>query len=179
MVVAIGLVLLPFVTAKAEVATFRGCTVDTETFAIPSYALESRFGHLYLSHPFVHLFFAHERNQLAPVYLPESGWAYIDRDGRVVVQNVATMDNGANAFHDGLVRITHAGKWGLADMRGRMVVPLRYDGMLDYQSGLGWKACTGCRTVTAGEHSWFEGGVWVALQRGANNILTERSSSDH
>ena len=82
-----------------------------------------------------------------------------------MVRNVATMDNFANAFHYGLVRVSNGGKWGLADMHGRLVVSLRYDGMLDYQPGEGWKACLGCRSVSDGEHSGFDGGHWISLDR--------------
>jgi hypothetical protein len=52
------------------------------------------------------------------------GWIYVDRTGRVLARNVAAMDNGADGFHTGLVRVTRDGKWGLATTRGRLAVPM-------------------------------------------------------
>jgi hypothetical protein len=132
---------------------------------LPACAIETRHGQSFVARRFLPQLFTAERNPLVAVNLPVSGWSYIDRRGKVVVRNVATMDNFANAFHYGLVRVSVGGKWGLADMRGRLVAPLRYDGMLDYQPGEGWKACMECRSVSDGEHSWFEGGHWISLDR--------------
>jgi hypothetical protein len=75
------------------------------------------------------------------------------------------MDNGANDFHHGLVRVRRDDKWGLADTKGKLVVPLRYDGMLDSAPNFGWVACSGCHDVSdkSGEYHWFEGGKWLRL----------------
>jgi hypothetical protein len=75
------------------------------------------------------------------------------------------MDNGANEFHHGLVRVTKDNKWGLADIQGRMIVPLTYDGILDYQADAGWLASTGCKDVKQGEYRDFQGGNWLRLDR--------------
>lgn len=113
---------------------------------------------------YVPAIFASTNKPLIAVFLP-TGWVYINRRGEVVVSDVAVMDNGANVFHHGLVRVTRDHRWGLADTRGRLVVPLEYDGMLDYQPGKGWQVCTGCRAASDGEHGWFEGGRWGWLDR--------------
>ena len=167
-----GVLLLLPIGTKAQVIESQGCKVDAEIISLPPCAVLKKHGHVFIAQPFVHLFFPTKPEALAPVYLPDDGWAYIDRTGRVVVSDVATMDNSASEFHDGLVRVTRDHKRGLADTRGRIIVPLKYDGMLDYQAGFGWKACTECLTKTDGEHSWFEGGEWVVLQRGSNQTIT-------
>jgi hypothetical protein len=53
----------------------------------------------------------------------------------------------------------------LADPRGKLVVPLQYDGAFDYEPRSGWLVCKGCHTVTddGGEYHWFEGGEWFRL----------------
>src|SRR6185312_794718 len=43
---------------------------------------------------------------LAVLKSATSGWLYVSRTGRVVIRGVPTMDNWADTFHDGLVRIT-------------------------------------------------------------------------
>ncbi|MEP6897882.1 MAG: WG repeat-containing protein [Rhodanobacter sp.] len=142
------------------------CKVDADLPSVPSCALETRHGQLRVIAKYLQPLVASTDRRLIAVRLP-AGWAYIDRHGRVVVTDVAVMDNGANDFHHGLVRVTHNDKWGLADIHGRLVAPLTYDGMLDYQPGKGWNVCTGCRAASDGEHGWFEGGKWGSLdQRG-------------
>jgi hypothetical protein len=112
------------------------------------------------------LFFPSGKARLASVVLPGGGWAYFNRRGLIVVQDVATFDNGASSFHNGLVRVVRNKKWGLANAQGLFVVPLKYDGMLEYEeSNKGWKVCMDCREVSDGEHSWFEGGEWYWLDR--------------
>jgi hypothetical protein len=81
----------------------------------------------------------------------------------VVVQNVAAGDNAASEFQDGLVLVTKDGKWGLADTRGKLVVPMQYDGMMGNFKESGWLACSGCQVVHQGEHWWLSGGKWVRL----------------
>lgn len=141
------------------------CNVEHESLELPRCALEARDGHLYVAARFLPQLFMGADAQLVARVLPQRGWSYIDRVGKVVVSHVAVMDNYASAFHHGLVRIHQDSRWGLADRDGTLVVPLNYDGMLDYQSGDGWKACTGCQVRTDGEHRWFEGGQWVTLDR--------------
>lgn len=146
------------------------CVVDGETWSLPPCAMETRHGHAYVAARYLPKLFSGSREHLVARILPGSGWSYIDRSGKVVVRHVATMDNDASAFHHGLVRVNRDGKWGLADEEGRLVVPPSYDGILDYQPGLGWRACTGCRSQTGGEHSWFEGGDWITLDRRGRKI---------
>ena len=137
------------------------CVVDEEMVVLPRCALETRGGQLYVGQRFVRLLFSNTRKKMVATGAKGEGWIYVDRTGRVLVRNVATMDNGADSFHGGLVRVTRGGKWGLATMRGRLAVPMEFDGILDpYQGEPRWAACKGCRTVGDGEHHWFEGGTW-------------------
>jgi hypothetical protein len=150
-----------------------GCHVDAEEAAIgvlPACAVLRQHGKLRVVQRHLAAL-AFNPYGLAPVCLQGIGgassdtcWAYVNRRGWVIVRDVAVMDNGANEFHHGLVRVTRGGKWGLADTRGKLVVPLRYDGMLDHDPQHGWSSCTGCRAVQDqwGYHE-FVGGQWLRL----------------
>jgi hypothetical protein len=152
--------------AQSQVVRRGDCVVDAEVLLLPKCALETRDGHLYIFKEFLPLLFSTGKGRLASAALPEDGWAYFDRRGLIVVRNVANFDNGPSPFHHGLVRVNREGKWGLADSNGPFVVPLMYDGMLEYEEpNRGWKVCTGCRSVSAGEYGWFEGGDWYWLDR--------------
>jgi hypothetical protein len=152
--------------AECQVVHRGDCVVDAEIPLLPECALETRDGHLYVFKEYAPLFFSSGKARLASAGLPEGGWAYFNRRGMIVVQHVANFDNGPGPFHHGLVRVNSKGKWGLVDPNGRFVVPLTYDGMFEYdEPNRGWRVCTGCRTVSDGEHSWFEGGVWNWLDR--------------
>ena len=160
---------------SAQVVKYGACTIDFEDLPLPHCALEIRGGQLYVLRKFADDVFsrrnsgiiAHpvsvEGHRLAWTYLPDEGWAYFDPSGLVVVRNVATYDNGASEFHHRLVLVTKGEKWGLSNARGKLVVPMQYDGMLDDWKGPGWLACSGCQKVHQGEHWWFSGGTWVRL----------------
>jgi len=161
---ALGLFLAG--SSPGQVVRRGDCSVDKELLRLPQCALETRDNHLYVFKEFLPLFFSSWRDRLASAFLGQDGWAYFDRRGLIVVQNVANFDNGPSPFHHGLVRVNRNGKWGLADSRGLLVVPLIYDGMLEYEEpNRGWKVCAGCRTVSQGEYGWFEGGDWFWLDR--------------
>jgi hypothetical protein len=145
---------------RSQEAQDRKCVVDPDTPEPPKCAFENRNGELYLSQKYVALYFKKSHARLAPIFLTNDSWAYMNRQGRVVVKNVAPYDNWAGEFHHGLVRVTRGDKWGLANQDGVLVVPFSYDGMGEYEPGKGWWACKGCRRVydSYHEHSWFEGG---------------------
>jgi hypothetical protein len=173
-IAVLGLILLALSSVgRAQARTTAECSIDTDLPSIPSCALETRHGQVHVGATYLPLLLASAHGRLIAVRLP-TGWAYVDRHGRVVVTDVAVMDNGANDFHHGLVRVTRNGKWGLADAQGRLVVPLRYDGMLDYRPGKGWSVCSGCRAASDGEHGWFEGGEWASLDRHGRMISRRR-----
>jgi hypothetical protein len=163
----IGLVILLAVSidhyrATAQEVHNENCAPDPELIAVPPCAIQHVGGRTRIiqSHLTTR---SYNQYGLAPAWI-EGGWTYVDRRGWVVVQNVAMMDNAANDFHHGLVRVTRGGKWGLADPRGKLVVPLLYDGTLDYEPNIGWLVCKGCvNTPINSEYSWYEGGQWFRL----------------
>lgn len=163
--------------SNAQVKKFGGCSIDFEIMRLPDCVIEVKDGRSYVLKEFAEYVLSRrqvgvaawpvtvEGRHLAWTNLPDVGWAYFDRTGLVLVQNVATMDNGADTFYHGLVRVTKNDKWGLANIEGRLVVPMQYDGILDYTPHIGWLACAGCRTQTDAnrEHFWFLGGAWYRL----------------
>ncbi len=179
---AILLVSLSRSVAAQEPKTIRkgDCVVDPQLLSLPACALEVRNHETFVAQVYLPLFFGANADALGSVkkgtngfaYFADAGngWVYFNRTGRIVVRNVATMDNGPGAFHYGLVRIVRDRKWGLADTRGKIEIPLTYDGMLDYQEGKGWLACSDCHQETdpEEEHHWFKGGHWVWLDRHGN-----------
>lgn len=105
---------------------------------------------------------------LAAVRSSALGWMYVNRRGEVVVAGVATMDNWADDFQDGRVRIRRGEKgikWGFADRHGQEVVPPIYDGAFPFEGGRA-VVCRGCREVCADpgcEIHRFEGGEWLCI----------------
>jgi hypothetical protein len=152
--------------AESQVASNEGCVVDAESRGVPQCALESRDGHLYVAKQYLKILLRSAKGPLVARMIPDGGWAYFNRRGLVVVQNVATFDNSADDFHHGLVRIVREDKWGLANAEGVMVVPFEYDGILDPDSDSNrWLVCKRCRNAGDGEHHWFEGGDWYWLDQ--------------
>jgi hypothetical protein len=47
-------------------------------------------------------------------------WIYLSREGKVILRGVPVMDNTAESFQDGLVRIVKNGKYGLANRGGHL-----------------------------------------------------------
>jgi len=109
---------------------------------------------------------------LAEVYSPEHGWMYVNRTGRVVIEGVAAMDNGADQFHDGLVRFSMQGKWGFADASGNVVIRPRYDGALNFEKRIA-RVCIGCKDACVDkdcEYHRFEGGTWLCLDTAGKEV---------
>jgi hypothetical protein len=157
-----------------QTATYGKCSIDLGAPVLPKCAVEMRNGQLFVLRKFAEDVFAGRvhglaanplrvgRDRLASIWLDEGKWSYYDETGRVLVQNVAPADNAPSEFQDGLVPVAKDGKWGLADSKGKFVVPLKFDGMAGAE-GPGWLVCSGCREVHKGEHSWFSGGHWFRL----------------
>src|SRR4030043_155572 len=109
-------------------------------------------------------------NDLAVVYSKEEGWMYVNRKGRVIISEVAAMDNGADDFHDGLVRFSKKNKWGFADVKGGVVVPAIYDGALNFKNKTA-KVCRGCTWRCADkecEQHYLSGGEWFYINTKGN-----------
>jgi hypothetical protein len=63
------------------------------------------------------------------------GWMYVSRTGKALISDVPTMDNWADTFHNGLVRVVRNGKYGFSDRRGQLVIFPVYDGAMNFESG--------------------------------------------
>ncbi len=120
---------------------------------------------------------------LAIVREKDLGWMYVNKKGIVIISGVASMDNWADSFHDGLVRFSRVHiaelsslsaqtklmplryKWGFADTNGKEVVPPIYDGSLNFENGIA-KVCVGCRSEKESPdseyHNWT-GGRWTCI----------------
>ena|SRR4030042_2822637 len=120
------------------------------------------------------------KNGLAVVYSKEEGWMYVNRKGRVIIRGVAVMDNGADVFHDGLVRFSKNSKWGFADVKGKIVIAPIYDGAMNFENRLA-RVCHGCRFECAGsdcEHHIFAGGEWFYINT-KGKILKKAKEGDN
>lgn len=159
---------------KSQIIQVGNCRVDLELIPLPSCAIETRNGRVFIIQELVEILFSRptiasqpvkvDGKHMASVFVPGTGWSYIDRSGQVVVKDVAFLDNGGSPFHHGLVRIHRGEKWGLANATGKLVLPLEFDGILEFNSGR-WLACKGCKTQRSGEYSFFVGGSWFAIDQ--------------
>jgi WG containing repeat len=102
---------------------------------------------------------------LAPVFSQTYRWMYVSRTGRVLITGVPIMDNGADIFHDGLVRVVQNGKYGFSNRNGQLVVSPVYDGAMNFENGKA-KVCKGCTVKCVApdcEYSVFSGGEWFQI----------------
>ena len=107
------------------------------------------------------------RDGIAAV-VDEQGWAYIDRQGRVVLRPFV-FDNGPDYFREGLARFVESGKIGYFNRRGRVMIPARFDFGEPFERGKA-KVCDGCRRVARGEHYTMEGGEWRWIDRTGRTV---------
>ena len=174
--VGVLLLLAASSSLKSQIVQVGNCTVDLELMNLPPCAVETRNGQVFILKELAEILFTRpsiaarqvklDGQSLACVFVPGTGWSYINRNGHVIVKHVAFLDNGGSPFHHGLVRINLDKKWGLANATGRLVVPLEFDGILEFNSGR-WLACKRCKIQRIGEYSIFTGGSWFAIdQRG-------------
>lgn len=126
---------------------------------------EAANGKLFLSEKFLKLL-QFDSYGLASVLSARDGWVYVNRKGRVVIKGVAEMDNGADWFHNGLVRIFRNGKYGFANRRGQVVISPVYDGASNFEKGLA-RVCKGCEIKCTDrpdcEYRVFAGGHWFQI----------------
>ena len=137
------------------------CLFDFERGEVPNCVRESATGYLFIAPEFLkELEF--DSHGLVAVLSPKEGWMYVSRSGKVVIRGVPVMDNGADSFHEGLVRIVRNGKYGFANRVGQVVIPAIYDGAMNFENGHA-VVCKGCETSREGEHHFFSGGVWFRI----------------
>jgi hypothetical protein len=145
-------------------ATGTPCLYDGERGEVPSCVRENAKGELFIAPQYLkELRF--DSHGLAAVHSPTKGWMYVSRGGKIVISSVPVMDNWADSFHDGLVRIVRNGKYGFANRRGQVVVPPIYDGASNFEKGRA-TVCKGCESKCADhdcEHHFFAGGEWFRI----------------
>lgn len=142
------------------------CTVGDEDipWSFPACALTEGHGEQYVSPKYLK---GCEFNAygLTWIHLVPGGYVYVNRKGRIVIRDVSMMDNGADWFHRGLVRLERGGKYGFADPKGHLIVPIRYDGASNTEED-GPRVCVGCKVERLGEHGVFKGGQWFDVDAG-------------
>jgi len=164
--VAVSMMVMAGVWAgSARARLSQSCRVDDEDIPllVPACALIQRQGEQYLASKYLNSsrldFNSHG---LAWLHLVDSGFVYVNRTGRIVIRDVSMMDNGADEFHHGLVRLQRGEKYGFADPKGRIVIPVHYDGAMNTDED-GASVCVGCKVQQSGEHSFFTAGQWFAV----------------
>lgn len=103
-----------------------------------------------------------DRWGLATMAIREKGYAYVRHDGRALV--VPPFDNFPDEFNSGLVRVRIGEKLGFANRRLKVVIPATYDGAFPFAKGRAW-VCIGCVTVSDGEHSVYQGGTALCIDK--------------
>jgi len=163
-IVACFIVLIAPVAAQSPVSQKAPpCVIkDVEGPVMPSCVIQARNNALYIPMRFWnHTTF--NRYGLSAFWIESLGRVYINRSGRVVIRDVALMDNGPDDFHHGLVRINRDQMWGYADPSGRIVVPVKYSCALNYKDkyqDIGPLVCVGCRMEQQGDYHACVDGTW-------------------
>jgi len=144
-------------------APARPCMYDRDQGSVPDCMCNVNGVLSILPQHIAHLDF--DSHGLAVVYSDgHEGWMYVNRSGTVLVTNVASMDNGADWFHDGLVRFLRDGKYGFANRSGNVVIPPTFDGALNFERGRA-PVCRGCRSERLEGGSIFVDGDWFFISR--------------
>jgi WG containing repeat len=102
---------------------------------------------------------------LAVVRSATNGWMYVSHTGKVVISGVPTMDNSADTFHNGLVRVVRNGKYGFSNRTGQLVILPVYNGAMNFERGKA-TVCNGCTSKCVAlecEHHVFSGGEWFEI----------------
>jgi hypothetical protein len=81
----------------------------------------------------------------------ETGWQYIDRQGRFVVRPMI-FDAGPDYFVEGVSRFVDGDRMGFIDDSGRVVVPAVHDFAFPFENGVA-RVGQHCATTREHEHS--------------------------
>ena len=141
----------------------RPCLFDREHGEVPDCIHKRRNGQTSISPKYLReLDF--DSHGVAAVWSQEENWMYVNRKGRVIISGVPTMDNGADWFHNGLVRIVRNNRYGFANRKGLVVVPPIYDGAMNFEKGIA-EVCMRCRSECASdcEYHALAGGEWFRI----------------
>lgn len=140
---------------------------DADVYFRPSCVVQIHHGHPFIKKKYLKYMTFNEYG-LTALLVQSFGAMYVDHNGRVVVRDVALIDNGPDDFHHGLVRIMHDGQYGYADPSGRIVVPEKYPcafNLTDEYTDIGPLVCVGCRTEKHGEYQACLDGTWFRADR--------------
>jgi hypothetical protein len=151
------------------------CVVeDIDTPTMPACVIQTRGDGLYIPKRYwMHSSF--NRYGLSGFWIQSFGRVYINRSGRILIRDVALMDNGLDDFHHGLVRINRDQMWGYADPSGRIVVPVKYSCALNYKDkyeDIGPFVCVGCRIEQQGDYQACVDGTWFSVDSHGNVAST-------
>ena len=113
---------------------------------------------------------------------------YVNRKGRVIIKDVPIVDNWAEPFSDGLVRVVVNKKIGFADRQGQIVIAPKYDGGGPFEHGYS-VVCLGCRETCAAsvppesrldvcEHHVMTGGEWLKIDKAGRVVAKVASDKD-
>jgi hypothetical protein len=165
-IIWIGLIFIWAFPVHGDIsAEGRKCWLPAQDFKEVSDCIKlSKNGQLFIASRYLRQL-SFEKNGLAVVYSEKEGWMYVNRKGRVIISGVAAMDNGADVFHDGLVRFSQNKKWGFADEKGKVIIPAIYDCAFNFENGLA-KVNQGCEIKCVDqecEHFYFSGGEWFYI----------------
>lgn len=152
--------------ARAQFLKHAQCVADdVDTPTMPSCVIQSSNGSLFIpkrywKHP------SFNQYGLAAFTILSFGRVYINQTGRIVIRDVALIDNAPDEFHHGVVRIERDGKWGYADPSGQIIVPMQYSCALnsqDQNTDVGPLICFGCHPKQVGECKDSEDGQWFLV----------------
>lgn len=93
----------------------------------------------------------------------DQGWALINAKGSVVLRPFV-VDNGPDAFADGLARFVEDGRVGFHDPTGKVIIPARFDFAEPFKGGRA-RFCVGCVAQKSGEYTTIVGGHWGYIDR--------------
>ena len=91
----------------------------------------------------------------------KNGWAYIDREGMVLVRP-HVVDNGPDPFREDRARYVQDGKFGFIDRSARIVIDASYAYAEPFKRGHAL-ICADCKAVSDGEHTRMVGKNWGAI----------------
>jgi hypothetical protein len=171
--ILVGLIIFCAFPVNSEINTKgHNCFLPAQNFAeVSDCVIKNKTGQLFIAPVYLRQL-SFTENGLATIYSQEEGWMYVNRKGKVIISGVAVMDNGADTFHDGLVRFIKDTKWGFADEKGHVVVPAVYDGALNFVNGIA-KVCTGCKNECVYAHCEARhhvGGEWFCIDTKGKRI---------
>lgn len=104
------------------------------------------------------------------------GWAYIDRTGAVRVRP-HVVDNGPDAFSEGLARFVEDGKLGFIDEQARIVISADFAYAEPFKDGYAL-VCQDCRPVSDGEHTRMVGAQWGAIDKAGRIAVPPEHARD-